>query len=230
MRHLSAIDLSSLSAVSLAFHEEANSNDLWAALHAARWPAWTLLSCPSTDRKCYEDRINRVGVLNLREGRAFLLRGEIVDSYDSNRTPVRVILSRAPRDGPLAPTQLIAEVYAGAGTLHNTPQQRVWVGSLNELGVSGERKTEWSESATFGQWKYSGSIHHEGRAIEGVFFHNCLPRKCGKFSLRACEPGDVVLPTPTQLAKRVLVRWQLLQLEKRKARASIVSTYMNAGT
>ena len=92
--------------------------------------------------------------------------------------------------------------------------------------VSEALDLEWREhSSTFGHWIYRGSISRDGRAISGRYSLNVLPRKWGTFTLLACDPAPMpgLVPSPQQLAGRVVVRWAKKSLDKRVAQAEVIS-------
>ena len=240
---LTVTDLCSAAAVSRGLHLEATSDALWHALYTKRWPSWTLLvprDSLSSSASQGESRASKflyrqraLGKLQMKISPAVLtLHGHAVDAKDSNSTPMEVAMCMAP-PGRLSKElqitdKLLAQVHFGAGTLHNEPQLRCWLGEeiLNPSVIT----VQWREHAsTFGHWVYDGVISRDGRDICGAFHLSILPRKRGTFLLHACDPATHVgekldgLPTPHQLLKRVAVKWCSGVLAKAAAREELAN-------
>ena len=180
----------------------------------------------------------RAAQLEVRRGVTLLLQGTARDSFDGNTTSMDVALCRATADGLCArldvPEQrLLAEVSFGDGSLHNVAQRKTWLGEAGtSVAGGGGVELEWREhSSTFGHWVYSGIASADGRSITGRFWLNVLPRKCGTFTLRACDPSTAAgpVPAPHSLAARVLLRWASKALEKKAAITEVLASAAQLG-
>ena len=177
--------------------------------------------------------------LTVRASAVLVLTGTAFDSYDGNRTPMEVALCRAPPGGLSArlgiPSHgLLAEVSFHAGSLHNEPVRKTWLGEVVSMRSSSATSSataravavEWREhSTTFGHWVYEGTIAADGRSIRGRFWLNVLPRKCGTFELHACDPSGAEgpVPSPQALATRVLLRWAHKAVAKKAAQSEVLA-------
>lgn len=125
-----------------------------------------------------------------------IVRGVSSDDWDKNATHVDATLG-------LQGGRLGGHVCLGAGSLHNTPAQGVWVGTY---GDPIDRVLQWDESLPTSRflYVYKGTIEEDGRCIRGTFHMKLMPRKNGTFELVAC-PLDSGLPLPTlaQLGVRI---------------------------
>ena len=225
-------DMLTTAQVCSALNLEADSSGVWRALYDAKWPPWTLLvpedGVDLPVKELFRLRLRNEVRLQISPS-VHVLRGSTTDHYDSNVTPLECALCNAP-PGRLSTAlemsgKLLAQVHFGAGSLHNEPALRCWLGQA----VPGTPvHVEWREhSSTFGHWVYEGTVSKDGREICGVFHYSILPRKRGSFGLRACDPATYVggeaggLPSAFQLAKRVAVKWCSSALAKLAAREEL---------
>ena len=221
-------DLVAASRVSRQLNIEGSSDVLWTALYDEKWPQWTLLKAQqaaSSMREIYRRR--STGELELTfSPDVVVLQGTAKDNFDGNETPLNALMCLAPPSRLSTALEitgmLLAQVNFGAGSLHNEPAVKCWLGHvrLEAFQVS----LRWREhSSTFGHWIYDGTITPDGREISGDFYLSILPRKRGRFLLRVCDPATHVgdsaggMPTHNQLAKRVAVKWCSSALAKAQA-------------
>lgn len=130
------------------------------------------------------------------------------------------------------------QVNFHAGSLHNEPVRKTWLGEVVSVRSSSVTSSataravavEWREhSTTFGHWVYEGTIAADGRSIRGRFWLNVLPRKCGTFELHACDPSvnpsgaEGSVPSPQALATRVLLRWAHKAVAKKAAQSEVLA-------
>ena len=239
--HLTAeYDLAHAEMVCRAFRAEASSDELWRALHQCKWPPWTLLamSAPTGREKVrYAQRLNVQNHPHAFSSNMHVLKGRATDYSDGNVTPMECVMCIAPPSRLSKLLQisgkLLAQVSYGTGSLHNTPALKCWLGGVHcARGVPAH--IGWREHAsTFGHWVYQGLISEDGRCIYGSYYLSMLPRKRGTFELHVCDPsthvGDSLfmnqpLPTPSQLSKRVAVKWCSSALQKRAAQEELAAS------
>ena len=237
---LDADDLLRAAQVSQAFERECGADDLWASHYDRRWPPWTLLVPEHSTHALPRRQVYRLRSLHrlpLALSPAVLtLHGSTTDAYDGNTTPLEVAMCVAP-PGRLSSAlqiagKLLAQASFGAGSKHNDPGVKVWLGSAapqeeqpgEDRAASPPISIELSEhSSTFGVWRYRGTVTSDGREVRGVFHLSILPRKRGQFVLRACDPATHVgtaaggLPSRNQLVKRVAVKWASSALNRMTA-------------
>ena len=156
-----------------------------------------------------------------------------MDTYDGNETPCMLALCRPPThmiplSAEIDPAALfIGEMRCAAGTKHNTPESRTFLGK--DIS-NADRCIEWRvASGSFGHWVYRGFVSKDGCILRGQFHLSCLPRKRGTFEFRAIDPDTVEEGArwwPESLAvltNRVLVRWAVGAVDRRVRQQEVLA-------